>query len=65
MERQMNNTDIINDILQLIQEYVEEQHRFWQERTVGVDYEPAARQLMHRIRNRYDVKDPVTPSTTD
>jgi hypothetical protein len=60
----MNNS-IIHDVLQLIQEYGEEQHQFWQDRIVGVDYQPAARHLINRIRERYDVKDPVTPSTTD
>jgi hypothetical protein len=61
----MNNTDIIHDILNLIQEYGDQQHQFWQERIVGVDYQPAAEDITKRIRERYDVKDSITPSTTD
>ena len=56
---------ILQDVLNTVQEYGDQQHQFWQERIVGVDYEPAARHLINRIRDRYDVKDPVTPSTTD
>ena len=44
---------IIQDVLQTIQEYGDQQHQFWLDRTIGVDYEPAARQLMYRIKNRY------------
>ena len=65
MERQMNNTDIIHDILNLIQEYGDQQHEFWQERIIGVDYQPAAEAIVNIIRERYDVKDPITPSTTN
>jgi hypothetical protein len=56
---------IVEDILQLIQEYGDIQLKLWQERTTGANYQPAARDLINRIRERYDVKDPVTPSTTD
>ena len=63
----MNETleTILKEVLNIIQEYGDQQHEFWQERIIGVDYQPAAEDIAKRIRERYDVKDTNTPSTTD
>ena len=63
----MNETleTILKEVLNIIQEYGDQQHEFWQESIIGVDYQPAAEAIVNIIRERYDVKNPVTPSTTD
>jgi len=63
----MNETleTILKEVLNIIQEYGDQQHEFWQERIIGVDYQPAAEAIVNIIRERYHVKDTNTPSTTN
>ena len=63
----MNETleTILKEVLNIIQEYGDQQHEFWQERIIGVDYQPAAEAIVNIIRDRYDVKNPNSTSTTD
>ena len=56
---------IVEDILQLIQEYGDIQLKLWQERTTGANYQPAAERISQLIREHYHVKDTNTTSTTD
>jgi len=56
---------IVEDILQLIQEYGDNQLNLWQQRITGAHYQPAAEAIVNIIRERYHVKDTNTPSTTD
>jgi hypothetical protein len=55
----------VQDILQLIQKYGDIQLKLWQERTTGMNYQPAAKQIAELIRERYHVKDTNTTSTSN
>jgi hypothetical protein len=44
---------IVEDILQLIQEYGDIQLKLWQERTTGMNYQPAAVRISQLIREQY------------
>jgi hypothetical protein len=44
---------IVEDILQLIQEYGDIQLKLWQERTTGENQKPAAMRICELIRERY------------
>jgi hypothetical protein len=56
---------IVEDILQLIQEYGDIQLKLWQERTTGENQKPAAVRICELIRERYHVKDTNTTSTSN
>jgi hypothetical protein len=56
---------IVEDILQLIQEYGDIQLRRWLDHTTGMNYQPAAKQIAELIRERYHVKDTNTTSTSN
>lgn len=47
---------IVEDILQLIQEYGDIQLKLWQERITGENQRPAADRISQLIRERYHVK---------
>jgi len=56
---------IVEDILQLIQEYGDIQLKKWLDRTTGMNYNPAAERICELIRERYHVKDTNTASTSN
>jgi hypothetical protein len=46
---------IVEDILQLIQEYGDIQLKLWQDRTTGMNYQPAAERICELIRERFGI----------